>query len=97
MNNNNTTIESLVKGGVIGALLGAILSKDKEEGIVFGAILGAAVNATLKANKNALKTDLPIYIENNGKIYAVYANGKKTFIKEVENPVVSFPEEFSLK
>lgn len=96
MVNNNSTIEDLIKGGVIGALLGALLSKDKEEGAMIGAMLGAAVNATLKANKAAKETGLPVLVEENGKLYAVDATGKKVFLKEIEMPNKVLPQEFIL-
>lgn len=97
MKENNATIESLIEGGLIGAFLGAFLSKDKEEGTIVGALLGAAISATLKANKAARKTKIPVYVEENGKLYAISANGKKKFIKDISKPVETFPSEFTLR
>jgi gas vesicle protein len=96
MLNSKKTIESLIKGGLIGSFIGAFLLKDKEEGAIIGAIIGAVTAATLKANSDAQNTNLPVYIEENGSIYAISAKGKKEFIKQVPKPAVQYPEHFKL-
>ncbi len=97
MKENNATIDALIEGGVIGAVLGAFLSKDKEEGTMIGALLGAAISATLRANSAAHQTKIPVYVEEEGKLYAISANGKKKFIKNISKPTEIYPTEFTLK
>jgi hypothetical protein len=94
---NEDSIKSLVAGGLIGAALGALLSKDKEDGSIIGALLGAAFSATLAANQEAKKTNVPVYIEENGKLYAVEPGGKKVFLKDIKKPATKLPNKFKLK
>ena len=96
MKEENTIIESLVKGGLIGAAMGALLSKDKEDGAVLGAILGAAVSATLKANEEAKKTNLPVYVEEEGNLYEIDAMGNKRFIRTIKKSNKQWPDQFKL-
>ncbi len=97
MSRKDNSIESLVAGGLIGAALGSILSKDKEDGAMIGALLGAVFSATFAANQNARKTNVPVYVEENGKLYAIEPSGKKLFIKDIQKPVLNLPERFKLK
>ncbi len=96
MKEDNSIIESLVKGGLIGAAFGLLLSKDKEDGAVLGAILGAAVSATLKANEEARKTNLPVYVEEDGKLYEIDPRGNKRFVKDLKKNNSQFDEQFKL-
>lgn len=91
------TIESLIKGGLIGAALGALLSRDKEDGAVVGALLGAAIFATISANEEAKKTNLPLYIEEDGRLFEVHPSGKKRFIKDLKKPAQPISKQFKLK
>lgn len=97
MKNENATLESLIKGGMIGAVLGAFLSKDKEEGAVIGGLLGAAILATIRANEEAQKTNVPVYVEEDGKLYEIISSREKRFIKNLKKPTRSLPEQFKLK
>lgn len=98
MKDENTTIEAMIKGGLIGAALGAFLAKDKEEGAILGAILGSAISATFEANKEAQKTKIPLYVEEDGKLYLMNSTtGQKRFIKNIKRKTVQFPDTFKLK
>ena len=97
MKEENTTIESLIKGGLIGAALGALLSKDKEEGAIIGTLLGAAITATLKASEEAKKTDIPMFVEEDGKLYEVKSKDQKRFIKNIEKNPTNLSARFKLK
>lgn len=97
MSKNNTTIEDLIAGGLIGAALGALLSKDKGNGATLGGLAGAVLMATLKANEDAHKTNVPLYIEENGSIYEVSAKGDKKFIKKIQESNLEVPKKFKLK
>ena len=97
MKGENVTIETLIKGGMIGAALGAFLSKDKEEGAIIGALLGAAMSATLKANEEAQRTNVPVYVEENGKLYEISPSREKRFIKNIKKPSRGLPDQFKLK
>jgi hypothetical protein len=97
MNEENLTIESLIKGGLIGTALGALLAKDKEDGAVMGALLGAAIAATLKANEAAQKTKVPVYVEEDGKLYEINQISGKRFIRNIKKSTVDLPQQFKLK
>ncbi|MEI6524125.1 MAG: hypothetical protein WCO37_11590 [Bacteroidota bacterium] len=90
------TIESLVKGGFLGAAFGALLSKDKEEGALIGALLGAAFYSTLKANEEAQKTDQPVLVAEEGKLYRILPGGKKEFVKDLPKGTQQKQERFKL-
>lgn len=96
MENKNSTLESLIKGGVIGAVLGAFLSKDKEEGALIGGLLGAAISATIQANEEAKKTNVPVYVEEAGKLYEITSQEKR-FVRQLKKPSRELPERFKLK
>ncbi len=96
MNDKNTSIESLIMGGFLGAGLGALLSKDKEEGAALGALLGAAIAATFHAGEEARKTNLPIFVEEKGILYEVSPSGEKRFVKKLKKPSRQIPEQFKL-
>jgi hypothetical protein len=93
----DNTLESLIAGGFIGAALGAFLSKDKEEGAVIGALLGAAFSATLKASKEARNSNVPVFVEEDGKLYEINPSGEKRFIREIKKPSLNLPNQFKLK
>jgi hypothetical protein len=97
MNKENITLDSLIKGGLIGAVLGSFLLKDKEEGAIIGGLLGAAISATIKASEEAQKTNVPIYVEEEGKLYEISPSREKRFIRNLKKPVKSLPDQFKLK
>lgn len=97
MKEEKTTIESLMKGGLIGAALGALLSKDKEDGAIIGALLGAAISATSKANEEAKKANIPLFMEENGKLYEISSSGQMRFVRKIDKKVSGLPEKFQLK
>jgi len=79
-------LESLILGGIIGAGLGTLLSKEK--GTVIGAVAGAAVLASYKANLKAKKTNLPVFVMEDGVIYSVTSKGKRKLIKKIEKQTI---------
>ncbi len=89
--------ESLLAGGLIGAALGALLSKSKGDGALLGALAGAAILATFKANEQAQKTNVPVYVEQDGSLYEIQPGGNKIFIKTIEKSNVKLPKHFKLK
>ena len=97
MSAENKSIESLIAGGLIGAALGAMLSRDKDDGAMVGALLGAIFSATLKANREAQKTNQPVLIAEDGKLYQVFANGEKKFIRDLPRSSGTWPEYYKLK
>lgn len=92
-----TTIEELVKGGLIGATLGAALMEDKEEGALIGSLIGAALSSTKKANDEAKKLNIRLVEEENGNLYEVDGKGYKRFIRKISKPSTRFPSRFKLK
>ena len=97
MKNDNEIIESLIAGGLLGAALGALVSKNKEQGATLGALAGAAILATFKANEQAMQTNLPMLVEEEGSLYEVQAGGKKRFIRKIDKSSRKLPENFKLK
>ena len=96
MSRKDDTLELLIAGGLIGAALGALLSKDKDEGAVIGALLGVAFSSTRRANEEAQKTNVPVYVEEAGKLYAIYPGGDKRFIKVIKKPTTKYPNRLKL-
>jgi hypothetical protein len=96
MTRDEEIFESLLTGGVIGAALGALLS-NKSEGAGIGALAGAAILATYKANEQARKTNVPLYIEQDGKLYELQPGGGKKFIRNIQKQGNKLPSHFRLK
>ncbi len=96
MSKEESNIDALVTGGLLGAALGALLAKDKEEGAMIGALLGAAIAATAKASEEAKKTNIPQLIEENGNLYELSESGEKRFIKELKKSEHTLPPKFKL-
>lgn len=96
MKKDEEILQSLIAGGLIGAALGTLLSKDNDD-TTLGAIAGAAILATLKANENAQKTNVPVYVEEQGSLYEINSNGEKRFIKTINKSAKKVPEHFKLK
>jgi hypothetical protein len=97
MEDKNTSLESLMADGLIGAGLGALLSNDKEEGALIGALLGAAIAATANASEEARKTAVPLLVEENGELYEIFGPGKKRFVRRLPKPVRPLGKSFKLK
>ena len=97
MKRDDEILESLIVGGFIGAALGALLSKNKNEGGTLGALAGAVLLATFKANETAQKTNVPVYIEQDGNVYEINAIGEKKFIKKIKEYHKQIPRKFQLK
>jgi hypothetical protein len=97
MKNDEEIFESLIAGGLIGAALGALLSKNKGDGATLGALAGAAILATFKANEKAMQMNMPMYVEEDGKLYQIQSGGLKKFIRKIDKPSVKLQEHFKLK
>jgi hypothetical protein len=97
MKNDNEIFESLIVGGLIGSSLGALLSRNKEGGATLGAIAGAAILATFKANEEAKKTNVTMYVEENGFLYQIHPGGIKNKVRKLEKPSIKLQEYFKLK
>jgi hypothetical protein len=97
MKSDDQILESLLAGGLIGAALGALLSKDKEDGATIGTIAGAAILATYRANEQAMQSNVPVMIEENGKIYLLHPGGRKEFIREIPKSTVLLQNRYKLK
>ncbi len=97
MKKDDDILKSLIAGGFIGAALGALLSKNKNNGGTIGALAGAVILATYRANENAQKTNIPVFIEENGIVYEVNSKGEKKFIKKIQESRKPVPEKFQLR
>ena len=97
MKSDDQILESLLAGGLIGATLGALLSKDKEDGDTIGAIAGAAILATYRANEQAMQSNVPVMIEENGKIYLLHPGGQKEFIRQLPKSTILIQNQYKLK
>jgi hypothetical protein len=96
MKNDQEILQFLIKGGLIGGALGALLSKEKAEGTLLGALAGAAIFATFNANEAAQKTNVPMYVVEDGYLYQIDEIGKKTQIRKVEKPKIQLEKHFKL-
>jgi uncharacterized membrane protein (UPF0136 family) len=97
MSKDDEIIESLIASGIISATLGALLSKNKEEGISLGALISAAILGTFKANEKATKTQVPMVLVENGKLFRINADGTRQFLRDLEKSSVKLHEHFKLK
>lgn len=97
MKNDDEILANLIAGGLIGVALGALLSENDAERTTIGAIAGAAILATYKANEQAQKTNVPVLVEQNGKLYEIQPGGNKRFVKDLEKPKNKVPQYFKLK
>ena len=95
MSKEEEMIESLVKGGVIGAALGALVTNNKN-GTMLGALAGAAIAASIQANEDALKTNLPMIMEEKGSLYEILPGGKKIFIRSLNKSTTPPKKNFRL-
>lgn len=97
MKSDKEIIQSLITSGVIGATLGALIFKEKGKGALLGAIAGAAIIATYKAHEEAMKTNIPMYIAENGCLYIIKEDRTKEFVRKLDKPVEKLPKKFKLK
>lgn len=94
--NDQKIIQSLIAGGLIGASLGALIADDTDEGVSVGALAGAVILATFNANEMAQKTNLPVYIVENGKLFEIKSGGIKRYIKDIPKPNIELSKHFKL-
>jgi hypothetical protein len=98
MKSDDQILKYLLEGGWIGPVLGAILLRDHEEEIeTNGAIARAAILATYRANEQAMQSNVPVMIEENGKIYLLHPGGRKEFIREIPKSTVLLQNRYKLK
>ena len=64
--------------------------------LLLGALALIATLASKKAYKNAENTDIPLVIEEDNKLYRVYANGRKVLIKNLPRQNRNLPPNFTL-
>lgn len=88
-------IEHALIGGFLGSALGALLT-GKTKNTFASAIAGAAIGASLKAIEEAKDLETPVMYEEGGKIYRVYSDGRKEFVKELEKTKVKVPLKFTI-
>lgn len=96
MRNDNEILESLLLGGLIGSALGALISKNEKKGAAIGAIAGAVLLSTFKANESAISKNIPVFVEENGYLYEINANGEKKMIKKIDKSLKIIPKTFKL-
>ncbi|TDB67323.1 hypothetical protein [Arundinibacter roseus] len=97
MKQDEEIVNTLIKGGIIGAALGALVSENKENGATIGALAGAALLATFRANQHALQNNLPMFLEENNVLYEIKADGSKHFVRNLAKTNPLLPEHFKLK
>lgn len=95
-NEQEKIIEQAIVGGLVGAGLGLLLSGSNKD-IGIGALAGAAFFAALKANENALKSNIPVLIEEKGVIYEINSKGEKKIVKKIEKNQQKIPSHFKMK
>lgn len=93
--NKDEIIEGAIAGGLIGAALGALLT-GKSKGALASAIAGAAIGASLKALNEAKNIDRPVLYEKDGEVYKIYPDGRREFVKKLEQNQTEIPSTFTL-
>ena len=93
--NKSEIIEGALLGGAIGAALGELLSGKGKDTLV-SSLIGAAIGASIQAIAESKETDVPVLYEENGKLYNVYPNGKKVFVKEIQKNKKRIPRNFTI-
>ena len=78
MKTDNELVEAAIMGGLVGAALEALISNGKKN-TGLGILAGAVIAASLKANAEAVKTNIPLVLEENNILYEVNADGTKIF------------------
>jgi hypothetical protein len=98
MKKDDEIINDLVTSDIIGATLGALITnKKKGDNALLGAIAGAAILATLNAHKKALKSNVLVLVEENGKIYEIQKDNSKKLVKTIEKSNTFVPSNYRLK
>ena len=96
MKNDTELVEAAIVGGLIGAALEALISTSKKN-TGLGILAGAVIAASLKANSEALKTNIPLVLEENNILYEVSADGTKRLIRKLPKNSKRIPKNFTLK
>ena len=96
MKNDNELVEAAIMGGLIGAALEALISNGKKN-TGLGILASAVIAASLKANAEALKTNIPLVLEENNILYEVSADGTKRLIRKLPKNSKRIPKNFTLK
>jgi hypothetical protein len=92
----NNIFQTLAKSGIIGAAMSYLLLKKKERQTSSRSLAGAAILATYEANQVARQSNIPVYVEENGKLYAMGEKGQKSFIKDLPKPINNLSKKFKL-
>jgi hypothetical protein len=89
-------LASLVANGHIDSELGFSILND-EDSDYLGVVINAAITATEKANLQALNSDVPVLILENGSIVRKYRNGKTEWVKNMSDLEDIAPENLKIK
>ncbi|MGV3664689.1 MAG: hypothetical protein ACO1NV_01055 [Leptospira bouyouniensis] len=91
-------LQTLIKGGLLGAGLTALLKQGDADGedLTIGAILGAVAVAAYQASQRAERTDVPILVQKGDSLYWKEKNGNMTFFKKLPSGKHSSPPKFTL-
>lgn len=96
MGNDDKLLEAAIAGGLIGLALEALISGNgKNSGI--GMVAGAVISASIKANENAVKTNIPLVLEENNVLYEIYPDGTKKILKQLPKSKINVPKKFTMK
>jgi hypothetical protein len=92
------TLDSLIKGSLLGAGLTALLKSGKADGedLAVGALLGAALVAAFQASQRAEKTDVPVLIQEGESLFWKHADGKKVLYKHLPKAKYTSQSKFKL-
>ena len=91
----NERIENAIAGGLVGAALGAVLTNKSGDTIIAG-LVGAAIGASISAMDEANNIPTPIMLEEYGKLYKRYADGRMEFVKDLPRHNQKIPSTFSI-
>jgi hypothetical protein len=96
MGNDQEIIQTLLADGVISTTMGTLLLETEDQASEISIIAGAAILGTYQASQRAKNAKVPLYEANNGNIYLIDSEGKKTFIRTIEKSSVSLPSTYKL-
>lgn len=80
-----------------GTSLGVMFSHDKEEGLILASLLGSATLATFQAYIEARKTQEPVLIAEQGKLFCIQPSGEKQLIRVLAKSTQQWEEKFKIK
>lgn len=97
MNGQNKNLEHLVNEGYLESSVAQHFAKDAKESREIAAVIGAAIDSTESAYNEALKSNIPFCVAEDGILFEVAPDGSRTFVREITKNTRLFPSRLTLK